>query len=235
MWRSRYRYCCYRSCFFNNCKSEKNERNCVNPKKILSPKTRVYAKKSDDPKSVKKKEAKPVLGLQKCVNKLSCVYLFSLNVDADKKRALLRDKYRDTETDLDNKIVCKFGRTNDLTRRSSEHEKEYGSLISCRDENSVNLELEVFAHIPQAFLPDTERRLRAYFTENNFDVKHEKYRELICIDKKQMCEMRKLYEEIASIHTLSYQELSYQNKILTLENEILRKDLKISNMESILN
>lgn len=166
--------------------------------------------------------------LSKCVSPFSCIYLFSLGSTKD-----LRDHIKLTSSssidgsfckennEHDDAIVCKFGMTNNLQRRTLEHHKTFGKI------SNVNMELEICAHINPQFLYEAESKLYNYFKLVNYVVPDDGYKELIVIPKKHMKMIKALYQDVSELYHLSESELIHKIKELELEKELLVKERQL--------
>ena len=92
----------------------------------------------------------------------------------------------------DDHIIIKYGLTDDLERRSGEHNREYGKI------NGVNLGLMEFSYIDPKFLFDAESDLKDYFKTIEISVKYESYSELVAINPKHENQIKKQYKFIGT-------------------------------------
>lgn len=74
-------------------------------------------------------------------------------------------------------IVFKFGYTDNLARRMSEHVREYAFLES-------NVELKWHIFIDKEFTAQAETALKKWLMEYNVIIDHPKYKELVAVNKK---------------------------------------------------
>jgi len=124
--------------------------------------------------------------MSKSVNPISCVYLFSLGYVKD-----LRDNKLNLDLSNydDNMIICKFGRTNDLSRRTKEHVNTY---------KGVKLKLQLFSFIEDQYSDDAENELKLFFTISKKLLKCDKFNELIVINKNDLKNIERRYNILES-------------------------------------
>lgn len=140
-----------------------------------------------------------------CSKKVPCIYRFSLGTAKTLRKSMnLSDEIKDDF------IIIKYGLTDDLDRRSSEHVLEYEKKI-----NGVKLGLMDFAYIDPKFLSEAETSLKEYFQTIEIPIKYEKYTELIAINPTHEKQIKKQYNYIGT---------AYQGIVTDLITEI--KDLK---------
>lgn len=106
--------------------------------------------------------------------------------------------------------VYKFGYTNDLARRLLEHEKRYG----------VDIDVELFSHVPEYYLRDAEKDLKHYFQLCNYTYYCKNYFELIKLKEQDIPLVTKFYENISEKYTKNLE-------IIVAENILLKKILKV--------
>lgn len=149
-----------------------------------------------------------------CSKKVPCIYRFSLGTAKDLRKTMnLPDEIKDDFT------IIKFGLTDSLDRRSSEHATEYGKIPN------VNLGLMDFSYIDPKFLPDAEKDINDFFKNIEIPVNYKKYKELVAIDPKHEKQIKKQYEFIATAYQGSITELIDQIK--ELKYQIHLKDMEI--------
>ena len=88
-----------------------------------------------------------------------CVYLEKIGNVKDLKDTFDIDEK--TYNDNMNSIICKFGFTDDIERRLSEHQRDYGKL------KNVNLELLKFTIVETKYKVEAEQELRKLFQNFN--------------------------------------------------------------------
>ena len=138
--------------------------------------------------------------------KTPCVYLF---VIGNANELLKTDKYsKDT-------LLYKFGNTDDLPRRSGEHERDFKRIFKID-----HIELMLFSVIDPKYIFDAETSLKDYFKLNKVEFKNTN--ELIALNKIEYEKATKHYKLIKNSYIGCYMEM--QNKIDELERKI--KDLQ---------
>ena len=152
-------------------------------------------------------------------SKTPVVYLFGIG---SAKELLKDDKYSDDD------ILCKYGCTEDIDRRSSEHEKLY------RREFGKEIELLCFSIVDNKYIFNAEANIKQYFISNKVDYKNTK--ELIIISKKTLNQTKDHYKMIQNSYIGCYSQM-YENiiklekEIIGLNNIIKLKDMEICNMK----
>ena len=124
----------------------------------------------------------------------------------------------------DDFIIIKFGLTDDLDRRSSEHVKEYEKI------QGVKLGLMDFSYIDKKFLSEAETDIKDFFKTIEIPINYENYAELIAVDPKHEKQIKKQYEFIATAYQGSITELINQIKDLKNELKLKDKDLEMKNI-----
>ena len=177
-------------------------------------------------------------------NTLPCIYLFTLGYVKD-----LRESMKINNNIDDNNIICKFGLTKDLKRRTAEHEKTYSSIKGC------NLYLKYYSYIDPLHLYSAESDIKKFMDTLKLNILYENKEELVTISKDMLKTVEKQYSQISKSYIghisellvtikdlenniekqmLNYekkiQELEYQNQIIKIncENLLLKKELELS-------
>jgi hypothetical protein len=136
-------------------------------------------------------------------SKTPCVYLFLIgNVNE-----LLEGKYNKDD------LLCKYGCTDDLIRRTNEHDKSF------MKEFNINVELLCFSIIEQQFKFNAETNISTYFNSNK--IKYENYKELIIINKKDLHSIKEHYKLIQNSYIGCFKELN--DKIIELEKQLIQE------------
>ncbi len=162
---------------------------------------------------------------------ISCIYLFTLGTVKDLRESMsLDDKYSD------NMIICKYGKTDSLERRTSEHVAKFGPIDGC------NLMLKYYSYIDPQYMTDAENYIRDNMNAIKSHITYEDNKELIAIDKKTLDDKIKMhYGMVEKAFAGNISEL--QNKIRDLENkltiengkhkiELLEKDKQIDDLKN---
>jgi hypothetical protein len=147
-------------------------------------------------------------------SKTPCVYLYLIG-NANK---LIGNKY------TDNDLLCKFGCTDDLPRRTNEHDKLFSK------EFNTKIELICFSIIEAKYIFQAENNIYQYFKANVIEYKNMK--ELIVINKKALHSIKEHYSMIQNSYIGRYEEMNnkisvLEKTIIDLNNKILLKDKDI--------
>jgi hypothetical protein len=141
--------------------------------------------------------------------KISCVYRIALGIAKDLRKimnlpASIPDGY----------IIIKYGLTNDLDRRMSEHSRTY---------KFTKLGLMNFAHIDTQFLAPAEADLKALFAEIEVPIKYKTHTELVAVDPKHENHIKKQYGYISTEYggpiTCMTNQINQINNKMTLQAE----------------
>jgi hypothetical protein len=148
-----------------------------------------------------------------CSNKTPVVYLFCIG----QAKKLLKD-----DSHLDNILLCKFGCTEDISRRTTEHEnnfkKEYGK-------ENMNFSLLLYSIIDPQYIFEAEMGVKDYFKTDKL-VKDGKS-ETVLIDKNNISKIRQYYKMVQNQYIGRYKEMNEIIKKLEkkLENEKHQREL----------
>lgn len=134
-------------------------------------------------------------------DKTPVVYLFV--VGSAKK--LLNNSYSDDD------LICKFGNSDDLPRRTDEHQKKF------KKEFNVDIELYCYSIIDVVYITKAETCVKNYFKPFKLDYKN--FDELVVINKQQLTQMREVYGMIQRSYIGKYAEMNDQIK--KLEQELI--------------
>jgi hypothetical protein len=74
-----------------------------------------------------------------------------------------------------NYTLCKWGRTKNLSNRTSQHQRTYGRMPG------VSMSLRYFTHVDPPLLSKREKELKDFLLEKEWVLKHARYRELALI------------------------------------------------------
>lgn len=150
--------------------------------------------------------------LKSCMNPTPCIYMFTLGHVKDLRLSMNIDKKYN-----DDMIVCKYGKTDNLERRISEHEKTYGSIKGC------DLNVKYYSYIDPLNITQAENNIRTYFKSMNAHIVYDKHKELIIVDKKTLNDQISVqYEILVKMYAGSVTELNA--KIKQLEQQIITND-----------
>ena len=147
-------------------------------------------------------------------SKTPCVYLYLIG----NAKKILDNKYYDDD------LLCKFGCTDDLPRRTYEHDKLFNK------EFNVKIELICFSIIESKYIFNAESNINQYFKSNLVEYKN--MNELIVITKKDISQIKQHYSMIQHSYIGRYEEMhtkisQLEKDIIELNNKILLKDKDI--------
>jgi len=158
-----------------------------------------------------KKQIIGILNLQRCKtnsSKTPVVYLYLIG----NANEILKNNNYDK-----NDILCKYGCTDDLERRCSEHDKKFSKKFNKK------IELLCFSIIESKYIFEAESNITQYFKSNLIEYKNNK--ELIVINKKDIIQIKQHYKMIQNSYIGRYDEMN--NKISLLEKEIIEVNNKL--------
>ena len=138
-------------------------------------------------------------------NKTPTVYLFYIG----SANQLLK-----TNTYSDDDYLCKFGCTDDISRRTNEHERNY------KKQFNTDISLLMYSIIDPKFIFDAETNIRGYFKSNK--ITQDDKTELIVINKKELAQIKQHFKMMQNSYIGRYEEIN--NKIIELEKQIIIKD-----------
>jgi hypothetical protein len=147
-------------------------------------------------------------------NTLPCVYLFTLNTVAN-----LRKSMNIPDTFADDSIVCKYGFTKELARRTGEHITTYNKI------ENVDLKLKHYSYVDPQYMSNAESDIRTFMTALNITYKFEEYKEIVIIPKHLINLVEKQYQQIGKSYMGHIAELI--TRIKDLEYELAMKDTKM--------
>ena len=156
-----------------------------------------------------KRSAKPI----------SCVYLFSLGRVSD-----LRDTMGIDESYADEGIVCKFGLTNNIQRRTKDHMKAYGKIAG------TELRIVKYSIIDAEFIQEAENNLKILFTQ--YKLEYENETELVVIEEGFLKQVKDFYELINKRYIGEMK--NFDNQIKMLEIELSHEREKVARTEQLL-
>jgi len=171
--------------------------------------------------------------------KIPCIYLFFVG--------FAKDIIKDNEISYtDDDIICKFGRTDDLHRRSGEHFNTYNELYKSK------IELLTFSIIDPANEKESEKAVKTCLSD--YRIKIDNQKELIMIKKNKLKDIKYQYEliqnkfigaqaglekhieELKKIikekeHDIELKNKDIENVKLNCKLDLKEKDLFIKNLE----
>ncbi len=135
-----------------------------------------------------------------------CIYLFSIGTVADLRKKMAIDKrYKSTD------MVYKYGRTNDLFRRTKEHENTFNKI------KGSDLKLVYHGYIDIQYTVEAEGMVREMMNGLNCAIEYETSKELVIIPKGKVTYVRKQYDMITN---------RYQGRVKELVDQIKRIEQK---------
>jgi len=153
--------------------------------------------------------------LSKSASSVPCLYHFSLGIAKN-----LRKVMKIPKEIPDNYIITKYGFTEDLDRRTKEHEKTYGKI------KGVNLELMTYIYIDPKYLAQAEIDIKIIFANNEQKINYENYKELFAIDPKHKGQIIKVFKMIGNSYAGCVKDFLIKTE--NLKNEIKVYDEKIN-------
>ncbi len=150
-----------------------------------------------------------------CITSMPCVYLFNVG-----KITELRKHYNELKP-YKKGFLFKWGRTNDLKRRTGEHIKTYGNLLSS------TLQLKYFSPVDNVYEAEAENEIRQYFQEQA--VRFGNHKELVILDKSQIAGARRFYEDVYKKFSSEVDRLLGRTSELERDAEYLREIVKGKN------
>lgn len=142
----------------------------------------------------KKKLASSILGvpakslrqvLKTSTSNVPCVYAFALGLAKD-----LRKEMEIPDTTPDDHIIIKYGYTDDLSRRTSEHIKTYESI------KGVRLELMKYCYVDPKYLSEAETYIKNYFSDMESFIEYKKFSEIVSFDPKHTRQLDQTFDNI---------------------------------------
>ena len=143
----------------------------------------------------------------KCVGAFPCVYLFSLS---DAKH------FEFVDTNETDSMLYKFGKTNNLSRRTGEHMKLYGAM------DHVDMSLECFTYVDPSYIGQAESKIKSYFKMANMLIPHEAHNELVVIPNDKLPLVKSMYADVSELFSYKNTELVYRMR--ELEQLVEKKD-----------
>ena len=169
-----------------------------------------------------------------------CVYLLTLGTAKDLRQSMNIDaKYNN------DMIVCKYGKTDNLERRLTEHMASYGNIPN------TNVMLKYYAYVDPKNITEAENDIKNYMESLGAKFNYSNYNELVILTPKLLNDpVNKQYTFISKVYAGNITDLltkirDLQNDLeLTKErqarilseniNELLQKDKRIMELEKIM-
>lgn len=177
-------------------------------------------------------------------NTMPCVYLFTLNTVKELRESMAID-----EKYPDDAIVCKYGFTKDLSRRTAEHIAKYEKI------KNVQLKLKHYCYIDPQYVAQAESHIRESMISYDAVLDFENTNELVIVTKSMVRTIDDLYdligkkymghcadfvrqlreaefrcEKMTAEHQFEIANLKHENKMLQKEFEIV--ELKMQLMQA---
>jgi hypothetical protein len=173
---------------------------------------------------------------------IPCIYLFTLGTIKQLRKSMNIDKVF-----TDDMIICKYGMTDNLMRRTYEHICDFSKI------ESAKLRLKYYSCIDPQYISKAETDIKHYFEDINAIFNYDNYVELVVLTPKQINDrVKKQYIGIQKNYFGYSKELiikidklqndnkltikGYKNKILQKDNILLQKnnELLLKNNELLL-
>jgi len=156
-----------------------------------------------DPKAIKE-------AFSTCDAKTPCIYLLNIGSAKD----LLKDDKYSSDS-----LLCKYGRSDDFSRRLSEHENNF------KKEFNTNISVLYFSVIDPKFISQAESDVASFVSP--FKVNFKDTKELIVIEKNNLKMFKKMFTTVQDSYIGCYKELDEKVKRLERENIDLKNELEI--------
>jgi len=117
----------------------------------------------------------------------------------------------------DDSIVCKYGFTKDLSRRTREHIDTYKKI------DNIELKLKYYSYIDPQYISKGESDIRLFMNALNINLNYENMEELVVIPKELITLVQKQYEMIGRNYMGHISELV--TKIKELEDMYEKQQL----------
>ena len=156
------------------------------------------------------------IDMHACTSQLSCIYLIKIDTVKHCKSYIQHSENLKNFEDKD--YVFKFGLSDNIKRRLSEHQRSYGKW------SLSPLSLTLFTLIPPTKLYDAEARLKHVFIASNMLIKHETYNELVVIPEEMMKSIKTTMTDIGSM----YEE---NNKLLEETKQLMKNQIDSLHIE----
>lgn len=156
-----------------------------------------------------------------CPTSISCVYLFTVGrVEKLRKEMNIDEKFSD------DKYVIKYGLTNDLARRTSEHIKNFSAL------QGTELKLTTYAPMNNDYLHEAEIEIENFLNVLNSRIKWNGMEELAVLSIPEIDGLKLQYDKNGKIKNWMHADFInlYENKNKALTNENEKLHVSIDNL-----
>jgi hypothetical protein len=181
-------------------------------------------------------------------NSLPCVYLFTLNSVKNLRQSMKLDMRYNDES-----IVCKYGFTKNLSRRTTEHIDTFKKI------NNTDLKLKYYSYMDPQYMSKGESDIRLFMNALNINLNYNNMEELVIIPKEllelvekqyemigrkymghiselvtKIKELEDKYEKQSMNHKLEIQEISHQLEMqkMKYDYDLLKKELEIQQLKN---
>lgn len=118
-------------------------------------------------------------------SKYSELYLICIGKASELKDSLpLKNTYSNDE------LIFKYGYTDDLSRRLNEHRNKFSKI------KGTNISVVLHSPIDPKFLSKAEQELKEYFQDEEANVSHSVYKELVIMNEKQIKRVKIAFKDI---------------------------------------
>jgi len=161
------------------------------------------------------------------ITNIPCVYLFSLGRVKDLRGLMKIDSKFD-----DDMIVCKYGFSDNLSRRAQDHYLEYTKY-------GADVKLMFYAEIDSNFNQQAENDIKAVFKMTKSFLDFKGYTEIVCLEEKSIKTIKDHYNNMRDKYGKYFNELMHENEKLKAQithneqlhiQEIKTKDSEINGL-----
>lgn len=161
-------------------------------------------------------------------NNLSSIYLLTLGYVKDLKEEMNLKDFDDED------IVCKYGRSDDLSRRLTEHKKTFKSI------KTANPMLKIHTYIDSNYASKAENKIKRFFKGADKCIKYKDFDELVIINKEFMKNTIEQYSLIASHYVgtqhntiAAIKDIEHSHKMSLMEKDFIIKqqEIEINNIK----
>lgn len=148
---------------------------------------------------------------------IPCVYLFTLGNGKELRKSMkLSDKIKDDD------IICKYGMTDNLERRTYQHGKTFQKI------KKTNLSLKYYSYIDPQYISEAETDISGFFDLLDIKIKYDDMVELVSLSPKLLNDqMKKKYVGLSNLYGGHVKELVA--KIKSLEDKLILQEEKHKN------
>ena len=159
--------------------------------------------------------------LKTASNKIPCVYLFILGKVKDLRKEMKINKKYD-----DDYLVCKYGYTDDLKRRTSEHMRKYNKI------KNVELCLKYYSYIDPINISKAENDIKGYFEDIDAEIEYKNYKELVVLNNIKINDsIKKQYKNIQNMYVGHSKDLIMKMERIENKMKLREKEHKIEILE----